>query len=108
MLPVVHFIFVKFTFLQLLSPLLSVLFALFYPAAILLHLAGYGGILDSMLEPFMRMEPLRFSLEVSLEVLALYLLLSVAAIRNRALFYLYLAGVGGFCFMAADQVMAAW
>jgi len=47
MLPVVHGIFGLTTPMQLLSPLLSLSFVLFYPLSMLLHLLGLGGVLDS-------------------------------------------------------------
>jgi competence protein ComEC len=49
MQPVVHGYFGVTTVYQLLSPFLSLAFIPFYPIAILLHLIGYGGILDSAL-----------------------------------------------------------
>ncbi|MDM5271419.1 ComEC/Rec2 family competence protein [Sulfurovum sp. zt1-1] len=49
MLPVVHSTFPMTTLYQLLSPVLSLLFILFYPLVIVLHLIGYGGIFDEVL-----------------------------------------------------------
>lgn len=49
MQPLVHYIFPISTPYQLLSPALSIAFVLFYPATILLHLIGQGGVLDSLL-----------------------------------------------------------
>ncbi len=47
MLPVVHSVFGMTSGWQLLSPLLSLLFIVFYPLVIGLHIVGIGGLLDS-------------------------------------------------------------
>jgi len=49
MQPLVHGIFGVTTIWQLLSPLLSLGFVIFYPVSMVLHLVGYGGVLDGML-----------------------------------------------------------
>ena len=49
MLPVVHMVFSLTTPMQLFSPLLSLLFIPFYPAAILLHMVGAGELFDAVL-----------------------------------------------------------
>jgi len=49
MLPVVHHIFGVTSTYQLLSPLLSLVFIPFYPLVMVLHLVGFGGVLDSPL-----------------------------------------------------------
>ena len=46
MLPVVHLFFGTFSLPQLLSPLLTALFALFYPLQMALHALGWGGVFD--------------------------------------------------------------
>jgi len=50
MLPIVHTVFPLLTSLQLWSPILSLLFSLFYPLSIILHLFGLGDFLDVYLE----------------------------------------------------------
>ena len=108
MLPVVHSVFEKFTFYQLLSPLLSLLFALFYPAAILLHLIGQGSLLDPGMAWLFDTEMTRLELSVSLPFLLFYLLLSLLATLNRHYFYIYLAGLSGFVIIAAQQAVSAF
>ncbi len=50
MLPISHTIFPQVSPWQWISPLLSLLFALFYPLAILLHLVGRGDLFDPALQ----------------------------------------------------------
>lgn len=104
MLPVVHFIFTKFTLYQLLSPILSLLFALFYPLEIILHLFGMGNILDTFLTPLLHMEMTRFTLPVSLPFLIFYLLLSFATIFSHRFFRLYLIALGSFVAIVPLQI----
>lgn len=105
MLPVVHFIFTKFTLYQLLSPVISLLFALFYPVEIVLHLIGMGSVLDTLLlTPLLHMEMARFTLAVSLPFLIFYLLLSFAAIFSRRFFTLYLIALGSFVAVLPLQI----
>jgi competence protein ComEC len=49
MLPIVHMIFPVTSVYQLLSPLLSIGFIPFYPFVMLLHLLGFGSLLDDVL-----------------------------------------------------------
>ncbi len=83
MLPVVHFVFEVFSVYQLFSPLLSMLFILFYPLSLVLHVVGLGGVMDSFLIWF-------FSLHVEVKMFTTplwffvsYLCLSLLAIRIR-------------------------
>jgi len=50
MIPVVHLVFDVWSPWQLLSPIISMFFVLFYPVAIVLHLVGIGGLLDSVVD----------------------------------------------------------
>lgn len=92
MLPIIHMIFPLVTTLQLLSPLLSLIFTIFYPLSMLLHLFGMGGLLDSLLMQLFTLE----SSKESFELLALYgvsyIFLSLLAIHNKMFFYFLLMG----------------
>jgi len=90
MLPVVHMVFAGVTAWQLLTPILSLLFAPFYPLSIALHLLGCGDLLDGALRWL-------FSLpsEVHRHLLpvwagGIYLLLSLGAVWSRLFFALTL------------------
>jgi len=88
MLPIVHMIFPLTSLLQLTSPMLSLLFTLFYPLSILLHILGFGDFLDeNLLQLFtLKSEERIFLLEWFVGVL--YLLLSFLAIYSKWVFYL--------------------
>jgi len=53
MIPIVHLIFPDFYFLQLLSPIWTILFSIFYPLSALLHILDFGSILDNYLLEFL-------------------------------------------------------
>jgi len=90
MMPVIHYIFDCFSFYQLLSPLLSMGFVLFYPLVLFLHLIGFGGIFDTFLMQFLASKMTIYSLHVSFWSLAFYLCVSLVAIRFRLLSLLLL------------------
>ncbi len=90
MLPIVHYIFDKWTPLQLLSPFLTIGFALFYPIELLLHLVGYGGILDEPLITLLNMDTTIYHLKSATPYLVLFVLTSLLAIRYRAFLWLSL------------------
>jgi len=83
MIPVVHFIFPDFTFWQLLSPLLSIGFGIFYPLEMLLHLVGFGGLLDGLLEKLFSVSGETYLLKTPLWFLALYIFSSVLAVFHK-------------------------
>ena len=91
MLPVVHHIFGVTSVYQLLSPLLSLLFIPFYPFVMVLHLIGFGGVLDSGLLWLFELPKESVENLLSLWVSGLYIALSVAAIWSIKLFYSLLA-----------------
>lgn len=102
MLPVVHSIFGMTTPCQLLSPLLSLLFVPFYPLAMLLHLLGWGALLDGGLAWFFSLGSFGEEKLVPLWAAAAYLGLSLWAVWRREAFGLLLSvaiGYGGYLFL---------
>ena len=96
MLPVVHTVFGVTSPYQLLSPLLSVLFILFYPLTMLLHLLGEGGLFDPVLLWLFSLPKTGEEHFLSLWLGAGYVLLSLAAIRWRRAFYALLVTALGY------------
>ena len=87
MLPIVHMVFPVVNPLQLTSPFLSLLFSLFYPISMSLHLLGVGGLLDDLLLKLftLKIEDTIFSVTTAYGIA--YLLLSVLAIFSKKTFY---------------------
>lgn len=80
MLPVVHYFFEIFTFYQLLSPFISMLFVLFYPIELFLHVIGFGGFFDVWIGKFLEVPMHIYALHVNLWSLLMYLSFSLLAI----------------------------
>jgi len=90
MLPLVHTVFPLVTPLQLFSPFLSLLFSLFYPISMGLHLLGWGAFSDSGLEWLFHLQMVEHQVLLSFKWGCLYLILSLSAFFSKRLFYLLL------------------
>ena len=89
MIPIVHTIFPAFSFYQLFSPLLSMLFGIFYPLEMLLHLVGMGDLLDGSLEKLFRVQGEVYVLKTPIWFLALYVFASLLAIFHRRFLFFF-------------------
>lgn len=96
MLPAVHAIFGMTTPYQLLSPLLSLLFVLFYPLVMVLHLLQWGSMLDGPLMRIFNLPEGGKEMLLPLWIFGIYLLLSLGAIWSRRLFLAALGGATGY------------
>lgn len=94
MLPFVHYFYGAFSLHQLFSPLLTMLFILFYPLELFLHLIGQGTQLDFVLHYLLALKITVIELLIPFWVFLSYLFLSLAAIFSRFIFAL----LGLFCF----------
>jgi len=97
MLPIVHYFFGSFSLVQLLSPLLSMGFILFYPISLFLHLLGLGYILDPALEYLLGLDLFVLDVLIPLWLFLLIVLISLLAILHRFFFYLLLFFNLGIC-----------
>jgi len=87
MLPVVHTLFGMISPWQILSPLLSLSFVLFYPLSIVLHIIGAGSLFDGgLLYLFDLTSPPYREHILPIWYLAIYLTLSFFAIFSRLFF----------------------
>lgn len=85
MLPIVHYIFDVFSLFQLLSPLISMIFVIFYPLSLALHVINLGGILDSFVLWFLSLHVEVSTLHTPLWFLIVFIVLSLISIRFRLL-----------------------
>lgn len=90
MLPIVHAVFSVTSGYQLLSPLLSLLFVIFYPLVMLLHIIGLGGVFDSLLSALFALPKEASEHLLSWWAVAIYIALSFGAIWHRKVFYVLL------------------
>ncbi len=99
MIPIVHLFFGVFSFHQLYSPILSILFSVFYPLEILLHLLGHGDLLDSYILTLLNQKAEIFYFKTPLWYLVIYLVLSIGAIyKKRILWFLFPMSAGVYLF----------
>lgn len=83
--PIVHFFFFNTSYEQLLSPLITLGFTIFYPFELISHILGYGNFLDSYILDFLEYKILVFDVETPLWFLISYIFLSIGSIfYNRA------------------------
>ena len=88
MLPLVHNIFGVTSAYQLLSPLLSLIFIVFYPLMMFLHLVNLGGIFDGLLLWLFSLPTISVEHILPFWLGLIYVTLSLAAIWNRKIFYM--------------------
>lgn len=93
MLPLVHYFYGTFSLHQLASPGLTMLFILFYPAELILHLIGEGDMLDFSLEWLLSLDIRVVQIFLNIWLLVFYIVLSLLAIFSKRVFYL----LGLFC-----------
>ncbi|UFH58990.1 ComEC/Rec2 family competence protein [Sulfurovum mangrovi] len=102
MLPIVHSTFAVTSSYQLLSPLLSLIFIPFYPIVMVLHLLGYGGILDGLLLGLFQLPADAEMHLLPIGMLFAYLFLALLAIRYKTAFMLLVVSAlsyGGYLFI---------
>lgn len=87
-LPIFQYFFSEFSIYKLLSPILSLIFVIFYPVEILLHLINLGDILDPYLIALFQIDMPKIETNYSIELLLGYITLSILAIFSRYSFYL--------------------
>jgi len=87
MFPIGHFFFNNTTIWQLMSPILSLLFIIFYPIVAILHLFGVGGIFDNSLMNLFNLPTKSIKVIMPLWIILPYIALSIVAISKKRAFY---------------------
>ena len=86
--PISHYVFGTTSNAQLFSPLLTILFTLFYPISLLLHIIGFGYIFDDILNLFL-INDINIYIKITpFYFLIIYLITSLFAIRYIIIFYI--------------------
>ncbi len=88
MLPIVHETFGVTSLYQLASPVLSLLFIIFYPMMMLFHVLGLGAFLDTPLLALFAMPQESTDSLLPLWMMLMYVGVSLMAIRYKKMFYL--------------------
>ena len=86
--PIIHYFFGTTAYEQLYSPILTILFTVFYPLTAFLHLIGYGGIFDDIITQGINMEIKSYELFTPVWFFIIYLLISFYAIISKKGFIL--------------------
>lgn len=86
--PITHYFFGAVSVVQFLSPLITIGFVLFYPLELVLHLIGFGNLLDPLIEMWLHYPINHYNIFVSFEFLVYYICVSFLAIRYKYSFYL--------------------
>ncbi|MEA3352617.1 MAG: ComEC/Rec2 family competence protein [Campylobacterota bacterium] len=96
--PIVHYFFGTTAYEQLFSPILTILFTVFYPFTLLLHILGVGGLMDSFIQKALDIDINSFELFTPLWFFLYYLAVSFASIIRIEAFYLLNFSFVGFSF----------
>ena len=88
MLPIVHYFFGSFSIAQVFSPVLSMLFILFYPLSLFMHFIGFGDTLDPILEYILALNLLVIEIFIPLYLFIFIILISLLAIIHKFFFYI--------------------
>lgn len=94
----VHFWFAYTSWQQFSSIILSIVFIVFYPLILCLHVIGYGGIFDEILEKFLNISFEGKEIFTPFWLFILYIALSIFSIFNRYL-AIFTVGLGFLYFL---------
>jgi competence protein ComEC len=86
MFPISHYIFPNSSIWQLASPILSVLFIIFYPLSLILHLLGYGDLFDNILSSLLILPRESVNIIMPIGLFTIYLILSIFAIFSKKVY----------------------
>ena len=84
--PIIHYFFPLTSLYQLFSPLLSLLFILFYPFVLFLHLINEGSFFDEYLLWILSYEVSTYNYDTNIYFLFIYIVFSFLSIKSRKAF----------------------
>lgn len=100
-----YYFFNEFSYLSILSPIFTLLFVVYYPLVLFLHLCGYGGILDSYLLAWLAIDINTITLTKSYVLFLATNLLSLLAIKFKSAFFmLFILNLLFFCYAVFSQI----
>jgi competence protein ComEC len=82
-----HFFFYNFNYYQLLSPFINILFSLFYPVSIFLHIIGVGDLFDNLIKFYLNLGEKYYYVKINAFIFFPFLLLSFTAYYRKWAFY---------------------
>ncbi len=86
--PVVHYFFPVTAKGQLLSPILTLFFTIFYPVMLFLHITGFGSLFDDILSAALNIKIDTVDISTPFIIFLFYIIISLFSIFNRYTFYL--------------------
>lgn len=104
MLPLSLVIFSNFSIYHPLSIVWTSLFTIFYPLSILLHIVGFGGLFDGVLESLISLGDHGLSIEIGFAWLVFYALISLIGIYSKRFVWLTLFVSFSFCVYAVYHI----
>ncbi len=87
MFVVSHYFFAYFNYYQFFSPIVSLIFSIFYPLLAILHLLGIGGIFDNILLDYFSLGKEFIEVKISFFVFMAFLIASILAYFQKRFFY---------------------
>ncbi len=81
-----HSFFGNFNLYQLLSPFINLIFTIFYPISIFLHIIGFGGIFDEAIKWYLHFGDKFYIVKFDIITLILFALISLIAFFERKVF----------------------
>jgi competence protein ComEC len=82
-----HFFFYNFNYYQFLSPVINILFSIFYPVSIVLHLIGFGDLFDNFIKFYLNLGEKFYYVNVNVFIFFSFLFLSFVAYYKKWAFY---------------------
>jgi competence protein ComEC len=82
-----HFFFYNFNYYQLLSPFVNILFSIFYPLSIFLHIIGFGDLFDNVIKLYLSLGEKFYYVKINTIIFIIFLLFSFIAYYRKWAFY---------------------